>query len=386
MDSKFDEMIDRYHTNCAKWDEADEIYGKDLIHLGVADMDFKSPEPVIQTMQNVLDHGVFGYTVLSDHYYEAIQNWMKKRFHWEIEKDWIVFCPRISIAVSLMVQTLTKEGESVIIQQPVYSPLREAVVKNNRKLIVNPLKYEDEKYTMDFDDLEKKIDSSVKLMILCSPHNPVGRVWKKEELKKLEKLCVKHDIIVISDEIHSDLLYKGYEHTPLANVSEEMAKRSIICNSVTKTFNVPGVIVSNLIIPNKEIRKAIEDEIDRLGMHNPNIFSVPVVETAYTDCEEWVDEVLRYIHGNYEYFKEYVTTHMPKLKIIQPEGTYLLWIDYRALGLKEEEVYDWFIRKAKVGVYMGSVFGKEGEGFIRVNLATSRKNIELALERIKKFY
>lgn len=386
MNSDFDNIIDRYNTNSAKWDEADEIYGKDLIHLGVADMDFKSPEPILKAMNKVVEHGVFGYTVLNKNYYDATVNWMKRKFYWIIEKEWIVFCPRISVAVSLIIQTLTNEGDGIIVQQPLYSPLRDAVTKNNRKLIVNSLKLEDGKYIMDFDDLEQKIDSSVKLMILCNPHNPIGRVWKKEELKKIEEICIKHNLIVISDEIHADILYKGQKHIPLASISKEMQQRTIVCNSITKTFNVPGVIVSNIIIPNEDIRKIVEDKIDQLGIHNPNIFAVPVLETAYTQCDSWLSEAIDYIELNYNYVKTYINENMPKLKIIEPEGTYLIWIDCRELNLDESELKNLFIEKAKVGVYMGSVFGEEGKGFIRINIATPKENLILALEKIKKYY
>lgn len=386
MNSDFDNIIDRYNTNSAKWDEADEIYGKDLIHLGVADMDFKSPEPILKAMNKVVEHGVFGYTVLNKNYYDATVNWMKRKFDWIIEKEWIVFCPRISVAVSLVIQTLTNEGDGIIVQQPLYSPLRDAVTKNNRKLIVNSLKLEDGKYIMDFDDLEQKIDSSVKLMILCNPHNPIGRVWKKEELKKIEEICIKHNLIVISDEIHADILYKGQKHIPLASISKEMQQRTIVCNSITKTFNVPGVIVSNIIIPNEDIRKIVEDKIDQLGIHNPNIFAVPVLETAYTQCDSWLSEAIDYIELNYNYVKTYIHENMPKLKIIEPEGTYLIWIDCRELNLDESELKNLFIEKAKVGVYMGSVFGEEGKGFIRINIATPKENLILALEKIKEYY
>lgn len=386
MNSDFDNIIDRYNTNSAKWDEADEIYGKDLIHLGVADMDFKSPEPILKAMNKVVEHGVFGYTVLNKNYYDATVNWMKRKFHWIIEEEWIVFCPRISVAVSLIIQTLTNEGDGIIVQQPLYSPLRDAVKKNNRKLIVNSLKLEDGKYIMDFDDLEQKIDRSVKLMILCNPHNPIGRVWKKEELKKIEEICIKHNLVVISDEIHSDILYKGQKHIPLASISKAMQQRTIVCNSITKTFNVPGVIVSNIIIPNEDIRKIVEDKIDQLGIHNPNIFAVPVLETAYTQCDSWLSEAIDYIEVNYNYVKTYIHENMPKLKIIEPEGTYLVWIDCRELNLDESELKNLFMEKAKVGVYMGSVFGEEGTGFIRINIATPKENLILALEKIKEYY
>lgn len=382
----FDEVINRYGTNCAKWDEADELYGKGLIHLAVADMDFKSPKPVIDAMQKSLNHGVFGYTVLNDKYYNLTQDWMRKRYNWGIDKEWIVFSPRIGISVSLIIQTLTEEGDGIVIQSPSYSPLRNAVLKNNRKLITNPLKLVNDKYEMDFDDLEKKIDDSTKILILCSPHNPVARVWTIEELQRLGEICIKNDLIIISDEIHSDILYRGKKHTPIASISHDIANRTIICNSITKTFNVPGLMVSNLIIPNEEIRKSIEASLDTLGIHNPNVFCVQVLEAAYSDYDEWIDEMLSYIESNFRYFKRYIEKYMPELRVIEPEGTYLVWVDCRGLNIDEREINDWLTNKGKVGVYLGSVFGKEGKGFIRINLATARKTLEAALERMYRTY
>lgn len=386
MNYNFDEIINRYNTNCAKWDEASEEYGKELIYLGVADMDFKSPKPVIKAMEKVIEHGIFGYTVLNENYFKVIQNWIKNRFNWSIQKEWILFCPRISVAISLIIETLTKEGDGIIVQSPGYSPIRDAVVKNKRKLILNSLKLENGKYKMDLEELENKIDSSVKIFILCSPHNPVGRVWTKEELKELSDFCIKHNLIIISDEIHSDIVYKEYKHTPIGLISDEIQERCIVCNSITKTFNVPGIITSNIIIPNEKIRNSIKKTIDKSGNHNPNIFSVPAVEAAYTECDDWLKELLEYVEENYKYFKCYINKNMPKFKIIKPEGTYLVWIDCRELGLKEEELEDFFANKAKVGVYMGSIFGEEGKGFIRVNLGTARENIKIALDRINVAY
>lgn len=386
MKMNFDEVIDRYNTNCAKWDETREKYGDGLIHLGVADMDFKSPEPILEELRKATEHGVFGYTVLNENYFRVTMDWMKRKYDWDIERDWIVFCPRISVAVSLILQTLTNEGDGVIVQSPGYSPLRDAVVKNNRRLVSSPLKLEDGKYHMDFEDLEKRVDSSVKVFILCSPHNPVGRVWTRDELLRLGEFCIKHDLIIISDEIHADMLYSGYKHYPMASLSKELQNRTILCSSITKTFNVPGIILSNLIIPNEIIRNRVKAMIDRCGIHNPNIFSVPVLEAAYTRCDDWLQEVLKYIEDNYNYVENYLKENMPKLKIIKPQGTYLLWIDCRELGLSDEELEDLFINKAKVGIYLGSVFGPEGRGFIRMNIGTSRKNLEEALERVKRVY
>ncbi len=380
----FDKVINRYNTNSAKWDEAAEEYGKDVLYLGVADMDFKSPRPIIEAIENVAKHGIFGYTIHNDKYFSSIQQWMSNRYDWDIEKDWIVFSPRIGIAISLIINSFTKEGDGIIVQSPGYAPLRESVVKNNRKLVTNELKLESGEYKMNLKELEEKMDPSIKMFILCSPHNPTGRVWQEEELKELSEFCIKHNLLVISDEVHSEIVFKGYKHIPFSKINDEIRERSIVCNSITKAFNVPGIMTSNIIIPNKKIREKFKDSLDRVGIHNPNIFSVPVLEEAYGKCEEWLEQLNLYLYDNLIFFSSYLEEHIPRMKLIKPEGTYLAWVDVRDLDLNEDEIEDLFINKAKVGIYIGSIFGESGKGFIRVNLATPRSNLKLALDRIKE--
>lgn len=383
----FDTIIDRRHTSCGKWDTMDQKYGSvDLIHLGVADMDFPSPQPIIDSFQKCLDHGIFGYTDLTDKYYEGFITWMKKRHSVEVKREEILFCPRINISSSLCVDTLTQKGQGVIIQTPAYGPLYQSIVKNNRKVLENPLKLEGDKYTIDFEKLEELSGPDTKMLILCSPHNPVGRVWTKEELEAVGRFCVEKDLLLFVDEIHGDITAKGVDFVSSLNLSPEVRERLVVATSLTKTFNIPGVILSYLVIPNQELRQKVADSIDRIGMHNPTIFSMAATETAYTECDDWYEAMLSYIDENENYTREYFSKYLPGFHIYPREGTYLLWMDYKALGLGEEDLEKWFLEEARVSVYMGTVFQEEGRGFIRVNIASPRKLLEQAYERMRKAY
>lgn len=383
----FDEVIDRHGTNCSKWDTMDEKYKrKDLIHLGVADMDFRSPKPIIDSFQKCLDHGIFGYTDLSNSFYDGFIAWMKKRHSVHVDREEIVFCPRINISSSLCVETLTRKGDEVIIHTPAYGPLYQSIVKNDRKVVNSPLRSSGERYTIDFQKMEEQVSPDTKMLILCSPHNPVGRVWNREELEKVGEFCVKHDLILFVDEIHGDIAAQGVDFISSISLSQEIRSRLIVATSLTKTFNIPGVILSYLVIPNKEIREKVVRCIDRIGMHNPTIFAMAAAETAYTRCDDWYEAMLDYINENEKYTREFFSEHMPEFHIYPREGTYLLWIDYKALGCTEEELDKWFIEEARVSVYMGTIFQEEGRGFIRLNIATSRKLLEVAYGRMAKAY
>lgn len=383
----FDEVIDRRGTHCGKWDTMDEKYKtKDLIHLGVADMDFRSPQPIIDSFRQCLEHGIFGYTDLSDSFYEGFISWMGRRHSAYVKREEIVFCPRINISSSLCVETLTREGDEVIIQTPAYGPLYQSIVKNNRKAVNNPLSLDREKYVIDFQKLEEQVSPDTKMFILCSPHNPVGRVWSREELEKVGEFCVKHDLILFVDEIHGDITAQGVDFISSLSLSKKVRKRLVVATSLTKTFNIPGVILSYLVIPNEEIRERVARSIDRIGMHNPTIFSMAATEAAYTQCDDWYEAVLVYIDENEKYTRSFFSENMPEFHIYPREGTYLLWIDYRALGCTEEELDKWFIEEARVSVYMGTVFQEEGRGFIRLNIASPRKLLEEAYRRMAEAY
>ncbi|GAA0179020.1 pyridoxal phosphate-dependent aminotransferase [Clostridium sediminicola] len=383
----FDKIIDRRNTNCGKWDTIAKKYGRnDLIHLGVADMDFMSPKPILDAFSQVVNHGVFGYTDLNDSFYTSIQRWIKKHNGINIPREWIIFCSRINIAAGICINTFTNPNDKVIINTPAYSPLRNAIIKNNRTVVDSPLIFKNDRYCIDFKQLESVVDENTKMLILCNPHNPTCRVWSKEELEQLVIFCLRHHIYLFVDEIHANLSSKNITHTSMLEIKGDIQNYLICANSITKTFNVPGTIISYMIIPNKEIRDKIAADIDRIGIHNPNIFSVVAVEAGYNYCDDWLEEACSYIDDNEKMFRSYISEHMPKFKVMPREGTYLLWINYENLDVTEKQLEKWFIEEANVEVYMGSAFGKDGEGFFRINLATSRLLLTKALNRMKNAY
>lgn len=387
MKINFDEYNERRNTNCGKWDTMDKKYQKEgMLHLGVADMDFRSPKPIIDAFQEILDKGVFGYTDLSDQFYENIQDWMKQKHQADVSKEEIVFCPRINISSSLCVETFTEEQDEVIINTPAYGPLYQAIVKNHRKVVESPLICENGHYKIDFAHLESVVTAKTKMFILCSPHNPVGRVWTREELEEVGAFCKKHELLLFVDEIHGDIMAEGVMFTTALTLSETVRERLIVATSLTKTFNIPGVIVSYMIIPNAEIRSSVAASIDRIGMHNPTIFAVAAVEHGYRECADWYEQMLAYINENEKFTRRYFAEHFPEFEIFERQGTYLLWISYEKLGITEEELEKWFLEKANVSVYMGSVFGEAGRGFIRLNIASPRAMLQEAYDRMANVY
>lgn len=357
----FNESINRLQTNSVKWDEVENLFGdKEILPMWVADMDFKSPQPVIEALKKRADHGIYGYTTRPDSYYEATVGWMKRRHNWTIEKDWITFTPGVVPALGIIVQSFTNPGDKIIIQQPVYYPFMSVIEKNGREIVNNPLRLENGRYYMDFEDLEKKIDPSVKMIIISNPHNPVGRVWEQDELTKLGEICLKHNILVVSDEIHSDLVYEGNIHTPFASISDNFAGRSITCTAPSKTFNLAGLQTSNMIIPNQELRerfnKALEDRF--IGM--TNTFGVTALIAAYEEGEEWLDQLLVYLKGNLDFLNEYIKSNIPEVKVIKPDATYLVWLDCRELGLDAKKLEEVIQKQGKVAFDEGYIFGKEG--------------------------
>lgn len=387
MKINFDEWNERRNTNCGKWDTMDKKYQKEgMLHLGVADMDFRSPKQIIDAFQDILDKGIFGYTDLSDRFYENIREWMRQKHQAEVSREEIVFCPRINVSSSICVETFTEEMDEVIINTPAYGPLYQAVVKNHRKVVESPLILENGSYKIDFAHLESVVTDKTKMFILCSPHNPVGRVWTREELEEVGAFCKKHDLLLFVDEIHGDIVAEGVTFTTALTLSETVRERLIVATSLTKTFNVPGVIVSYMIVPNEEIRSRIAQTIDRIGMHNPTIFAVAAVEHGYMECEEWYQQMLDYVNENEKFTREFFAEHFPEFEILERQGTYLLWISYEKLGITEEELEKWFLEKANVSIYMGSVFGNQGRGFIRLNIASPRTMLKEAYERMAAVY
>lgn len=392
MKYDFDEQIDRRNTNSAKFDEMDALFGSDVMHLGVADMDYRSPKPIIEAMQNIAEKGVFGYTIWPENYEELVSQWMKRRYGQETKNEWVVFSPRINMALNMAVETFTNEGDGIVLHTPAYTALQNAVEKYHRVMIESPLVLENGRYKMDFQQLRRNLDEKkaqgvcAKIMILCNPHNPTGRVWEIEELQQVVDICKEYDLLLISDEIHEDFVKKGHKFVSCLHFQEDLQGRMIVCNSITKTFNVPGVILSNLLIPDQGIRERMKETMDRWGLHNPNIFAAGIMEAAYTQCDEWIEQVNAYLDENYEFLKKYIEKNMTELEVIPSEGTYMAWVQTEKLQISPEELEKFFIEDAKVSVYMGSRYGKHTDSFIRINIATSRSYLQEALERIRAQY
>jgi len=388
MKYNFDEIIDRTNYHSEKWDDIERKFGvdaKDILPMWIADMEFKAPKPVIEAIKKAADHGIFGYSSRPLSYYQAIIDWMKKKHNWIIKKDWLAYSPGVVPALSFIVRGFTHPGDKVIIQPPVYYPFSWAIENNGCRIVNNPLMLEKGKYIMDFEDLGKKIDDPrVKMLILCSPHNPVGRVWRKEELLKLGEICIKNNVIIVSDEIHADILFEGNKHTVFASISPEFAQNSITCNAPSKTFNLAGLQTSAIIIPNKRYYKNYNNILSSLHLSDNNVFGLVALEAAYKHGEEWLTQMLSYLNENLKFLTKFLEEKIPRIKIIKPEGTYLIWLDCRQLKLNAQELNEFMIRKAKVALDAGFWFGTEGEGFVRMNIACSRLFLKKVLERIEK--
>jgi Bifunctional PLP-dependent enzyme with beta-cystathionase and maltose regulon repressor activities len=377
----FDEIIERRNTNCIKWDRGN----KEVLPMWVADMDFRAAEPIQAALEKTLKRGIFGYAMHPEEYYNAIRSWFKRRHNWNIEKEWILFGLGVVPALSMLIRGLTEPGDKVIIQPPVYYPFFRVVTNNNCEVYENLLKLENGKYVMDYEDLERKAsDPKTKLMILCNPQNPGGRVWSKEELKKLGEICLTNNVLIISDEIHCDLLLDGNKYTPFASINEDFAGNSIICTAPSKTFNLAGLQVSNLIVSNKELRSKVKRILEVNEVSEPNIFSSDALVAAYNDSEEWLDQLLEYLLGNLNYLNEFMSTKLPNLKVMKPEATYLVWVDCRELKMTSTELTDFFKNEAKVWFNDGKTFGVNGDGFVRINIACPREILIDGLNRVKE--
>lgn len=386
MKFDFDKITDRTHTNAIKYDLA-KVRGKpeDAISLWVADMDFPTAPCIQNALIEKATHGIYGYSRPDEQYYSAIKNWFKTRHNFEIQDEWIVNTPGVVFAISAAVKAFTKEGESILIQKPVYYPFFNTIVNLNRKVVNNPLELKNGHYEINFADFEEKIVSEkVKLFIFCSPHNPGGRVWTKNELQKISEICIRHNILVISDEIHSDITFGENKHTVFSTLSTEAAENSIICTAPSKTFNLAGLQFSNIIIQNSKLRTAFQKEIEKTGYDEPSLMGIVASTAAYSEGGEWFDEAKKYIWENIQFVKNYIEEKCPKIKVLEPEGTYLLWLDFNNFDLTDSQISDKILNKAKVWLDDGKMFGKEGEKFQRINCATPRSILEEAIKRICK--
>jgi len=383
MKFDFDSLIDRNGTHSVKWDHFDmkgEVEG--MIPMSIADMDFKAPGFITEALARRVEHGVFGYTVVPGSYYEALEKWFEKRFGWVVRREWIRFSPGVIPALNFCVQAFTEPGDKVVIQPPVYHPFRAAISNNGRVVVNNPLKLEGGRYRMDLDGLKGLLDSRTKMIILASPHNPVGRVWAKDELKALVDICAENNILIVSDEIHADLVMPGYRHIPTASVSEEAARITITCTSPSKTFNVAELHVANIIIPDRSLFERFDLALSKAGLTRPNILGMCGAEAAYARGGPWVEELVPYLHENYLTMKDFFTKNLPVVKSAEMEGTYLGWLDFNGFGLADSKIEEILLTKAAVAMTPGRIFGPGGEGFYRMNLACPRAVVEEALRRI----
>ena len=350
-------------------------------------MDFKVPQAIEEAMQKRISHGVYGYSIIPDDYYEAIVSWMKRRHDFEVNKEWIVPTPGVVTAIKICVNAFTKEDDAIIINKPVYYPFDYSIDLNHRKIIENPMIFDNGKYTMDYEMFEKAIiENNVKMFILCNPYNPIGKVWKEEELKIIGEICKKHHVIVVCDEIHQDFVYTDHIHIPFYNVDESFKDFSIILTAPSKTFNLAGLQTSNIIIADEKLRETYQSTMNRYGVNAPNFLGIIACMTAYNECELWVDEMLEYVYDNFMYFDHFLKTNLPQIKLIQPEGLYLAWVDFRECGLNKDELEKTMLEKAGLWLDEGHIFGTGGAGFERFNLAVPRSVLEDACQRLLKAF
>lgn len=385
--SNFDEIIERRDTDSLKWSKKrlKEAFGsEDSVPMWIADMDFKAAPPIVEAIVARAKHGVYGYGHASDEFLEAAVNWQKKRNDWVIEKEWILFTPGIIPALNFVLETFCNPGDRVIIQSPVYYPFANIINNNGCHIANNPLILNDGKYEINFTELEELAkDSRAKIMILCNPHNPVGRVWKDAELRKIGDICIKNDVLVVTDEIHSDLVYPGCRHLPFAKISEAFKMNSIICTSPSKTFNLAGLQLSNIIVPNEKLRNELNHKISTIDI-DPGSFATVAQIAAYNHGEEWLEQLLVYLQKNLDFMEEFISGRMPGIKFVRPEATYLAWLDFSDYGLSDRELQTKMQTKAKVAMDDGMIFGAGGEQFQRINFACPRAMLKNALERIEE--
>lgn len=381
----FDKVVERRGTGCIKYDlAAQRNMPEDVLPLWVADMDFETSSYVVDAMAQRLQHGIFGYTDEKESYFEAVKGWMLRRHGWEVQKDWLVKTPGVVFALAMAVKAYTQPGDSVLIQQPVYYPFAQVVRDNGRRMVTNTLHLNNNNYYyMDFADFEKKlVEEKIKLFILCSPHNPVGRVWSREELCRLGDLCVRHNVVVVSDEIHADFVFQG-QHQVFANLKKEYERLSITCTSPSKTFNLAGMVMSNIFIPDEGLRLKFRKQIEAAGVSQLGVMGLTACEAAYTQGEEWYKAMLGYVRDNIAYTRQYVEENLPGVNMMEHEGTYLVWLDFRGTGLDEEALEHKMLHEAKLWLDGGTMFGEGGSGFQRVNVACPRNILTQALDRIR---
>lgn len=378
----FDEIIDRKGTYSIKWDHLEDRFGNEnLLPLWVADMDFRSPPEILNAMKAVVEQGILGYVLPKSDYFSAVEGWMKRRFDWQIDPDWISFTPGIVPAIALAVNAFTEPGDGIIVQQPVYHPFMGVTEDSGRKVVNNRLLEENGKYFMDFEDLEKKAQApNTKAMILCSPHNPIGRVWTQEELQRVVDICKKNNVILISDEIHQDLVYEGHVHIPTAKLADPSAK-IMTCTAPSKTFNIAGVFASNIIISNETLREQYRAELEKAHLM-PSPFAISGVMSAYNEGAPWLEELMHYLSDNVDFVESYLKNNLPKVGFVKPEATFLLWLDFRAYGFGSSKLEEIITQDAQLALNNGWMFGEEGAEHMRLNIGCPRDVLKEALDRL----
>ncbi|MDN4609085.1 MalY/PatB family protein [Sporosarcina highlanderae] len=385
---EFEQVIDRKQTRSVKWGNMEAVYGiddaSDILPMWIADMDFKAPEPIIAAMQERLDHGVFGYSYICKKCKDAVRSWLSYRYDWETENDWMLFHHGVVPAIATVVETFTKAGDNVLITTPVYPPFFNVPGHQRRNIVECQLKEDNGNYSIDFESFEKCLQQDVKVFILCNPHNPAGVIWTENELREILRLCKQYDVLVLSDEIHADLVLPGFKHIPLAKLAEKVGGRVITCVAPTKTFNLAGVQAAIMITEDEELREALQQNAMAHGQMELNAFAASALISAYTECEPWLENLLEIISTNMDYVIDTLPEAVPGISIQKPHSTYLLWIDYRGTGLSEEEMMDKLLNKGRLALEPGTKYGEAGRGFLRMNIATPLAIVKEGVERFIK--
>jgi len=385
MKYNFDKEINRENTDCIKYDLRNKVFKteKEIIPMWVADMDLETPDFIRNAVKERAEHEIFGYSYRPETYYTAVANWLETRHNWKINPRSVAFSPGVVPGLALSVMAFSQISDKIIVQPPVYFPFFTTIKENGRQISENNLINTNDYYTIDFEDLKKRIDARTSMIIISNPHNPIGRAWKREELQELGEICVKNDIIIISDEIHSDLVFAPHKHIPMASISEEIADRTITFMAPSKTFNMAGLSSSFAVIPNRRLKKIYNSHLESLHLNLGNIFGNVATEAAYTHGTDWVDEMKDYIEANIDFAHKYISENIPQISFVKPEATYLIWLNFNKLKMNDTELNDFLINKAGIGLNTGSVFGKNGNGYMRMNLACTRKTLETALNQLK---
>ncbi len=383
----FNTAPDRRSTNAEKYVYTEKLFGsEDVLPMWVADMDIQTPSFIMDAIKDRVQHPILGYEEASDKMFEAQINWFKRQDDYEMKREWMFQSPSVVGSINVAIKAFSEIGDKIIVQSPVYPKFYTSVSNNERVVLDNPLKENDGYFSMDLDDLEAKIDNKTRMIILCSPHNPVGRVWTKDELIRLGEICIKHDIIIVADEVHSDLIYKGFKHIPLASISKELEKRTVSCYGPGKTFNMAGLATSTVCVPSDELRVKFKKAYEATYFGDGTIFGQIAFEAAYTQGEFWLRDLITHLQGNIDYLDLCLKEYMPLIKMTKPEGTYLAWLDCRGLGLPQDALEKFFYKDAKLGLSSGIGFGEVGQGFMRINLATPRSTVQEAVSRLHSAY